>query len=223
MKNRKLKKFFAPAIVFSMLILTNVKASASESEASETEFTETTATEETTTFTEAPPDIYGNAELVEKQEIIFSDGVFEFLSVTTKAGNIFYIFIRRDNEEGTANVYFLNKVDEWDLYSLIYPPSDEDAETESTPAVTRPGLTAAKTEPAVTEPETTAPNQKKKSVIPTSGIVISIIAVLALCAVLIWNKMSGKNKTAKIRGASDDSDDADEYESEDEVYVSDED
>lgn len=42
----------------------------------------------------------------------------EFLTVTTKDGNYFYLIIDK-NDNGTGNVYFLNKVDETDLMALM--------------------------------------------------------------------------------------------------------
>jgi len=249
-KRKTLKKIAQAAILFSMSILTMIEASASESnsaEPQETDYSETSATVEITTaetttvttteastspvFTEVPPDIHGNAELVEKEEVIFTNGTFEFISVTTKTGNVFYIFIRRDNEEGTANVFFLNKVDEWDLYTLIYPPSESDGEDggeSNIPEIERPGQTTAATETSESgvtgKPINT--QSPKKSVVPMSGIVITIIAVVLVVGFLLYTKISGgKKKPGKKRVVHDepDPDDTDEYEDAgDEVYVSDE-
>ena len=56
----------------------------------------------------------GNMNLVDDLD----GGNREFLTVTTKDGNYFYLIIDR-NDDGTGNVYFLNKVDEEDLLSLM--------------------------------------------------------------------------------------------------------
>lgn len=68
----------------------------------------------------------GNAALVDD-----FGGNKQLITVTTKAGNYFYILIDRANEDKETAVHFLNQVDEADLEALM-----EDGETaEETPAV----------------------------------------------------------------------------------------
>ena len=68
----------------------------------------------------------GNAALVDD----FGDNK-QLITVTTKAGNYFYILIDRANEDKETAVHFLNQVDEADLMALM-----EDGTTaEETPAV----------------------------------------------------------------------------------------
>lgn len=73
-------------------------------------------------------DLMGNAELVEEQNVLFQDQYFTFISIKTKNDNVFYIFIDRriTDDKGTANVFFLNKVDEFDLLSLLYEPAQSE-------------------------------------------------------------------------------------------------
>ena len=74
----------------------------------------------------ARPDPGGNAALVDD-----FGGNKQLITVTTKAGNYFYILIDRANEDKETAVHFLNQVDEADLEALM-----EDGETaEETPAV----------------------------------------------------------------------------------------
>jgi len=68
----------------------------------------------------------GNAALVDD-----FGGNKQLITVTTKAGNYFYILIDRANEDKETAVHFLNQVDEADLMALM-----EDGQTaQETPAV----------------------------------------------------------------------------------------
>ena len=67
----------------------------------------------------------GNATLVDD---FYGDK--QLITVTTKAGNHFYILIDRANEDAETAVHFLNMVDEEDLLALM-----EDGETQEEPAV----------------------------------------------------------------------------------------
>ncbi len=67
----------------------------------------------------------GNATLVDD---FYGDK--QLITVTTKAGNYFYILIDRANEDAEPAVHFLNQVDEADLLALM-----EDGEVQETPAV----------------------------------------------------------------------------------------
>lgn len=74
-------------------------------------------------------DTEGNASLIENQSIIYNSDEMQFISVTTKDGNVFYILIdyTAASENGGENVvYFLNKVDDYDLYSLLYADDSSD-------------------------------------------------------------------------------------------------
>ena len=66
----------------------------------------------------------GNATLVDDY-----DGDKQLITVTTKAGNYFYILIDRANEDKETAVHFLNQVDEADLMALL-----EDGQTAEKPA-----------------------------------------------------------------------------------------
>lgn len=93
----------------------------------------------------------GNMNLVDDYGS-FEAGGKQFITVTTKSGNYFYIIIDRD-DKGTENVHFLNLVDESDLLALM-EEEEVDAYLKSH------GLTENKEE--ITEPETMTEEEIKQ-------------------------------------------------------------
>lgn len=86
----------------------------------------------------------GNMNLVDDMVTVSGK---QFITVTTRDGNYFYIIIDRD-DNGNQTVHFLNQVDEADLLDLL----DEDELKDYTES-------QKPTEPAPTEPVQTQPTE----------------------------------------------------------------
>ena len=71
-------------------------------------------------------DTSGNASLIKSERIIYDTEEMQFIAVTTKDGAVFYILINYSAGDEEETVYFLNKVDTFDLYSLLYMTDDEE-------------------------------------------------------------------------------------------------
>ena len=128
MKNKKIFKTLSAlcaALVLMMgLSVTAFAQGTEELPAEDATNDSNVVVEETEDSPALTPD--GNAALVDD----FGDNK-QLITVTTKAGNYFYILIDRANEDKETAVHFLNQVDEADLEALM-----EDGETaEETPAV----------------------------------------------------------------------------------------
>jgi hypothetical protein len=235
------------ALVLSALLLFNVNlVSNAATDIPETNVTtiETSVLETTTSapssaatpqYTLAPPywanaeqyentDLLGNAELVEEQSILFTNEMFTFMSVATKNGNVFYIFIdhriQGTDEKGNAkaNVFFLNKVDEYDLFSLLYDPSADESGANKP---VHPYETGVPTQSNVTPPitdsngdivtEKTDETPEKKAVIPkTNLIVVGVALVAGLIFAVYYFAVLKKKKSAPVRKDYHDDDDFDE-------------
>ena len=163
----------------------------------------------------------GNATLVDDYY-----GDKQFITVTTKAGNYFYILIDRANEDKETAVHFLNQVDEADLMALL-----EDGQTEETPAVctcaekcqagavnTACPVCAANMSECVgkapeVEPE---PEPEKESGSGGALVLILLLAVLGGGGAFAYIKFIKPKQDAKVSA------DPDDYEFEDEEYENEE-
>jgi hypothetical protein len=122
----------------------------------------------------------------------------EFFTVTTAAGNVYYLII--DRQRGTENVYFLSPVTEADLLGLA------EGATTTAPGLSQPEpQTPAPAEPT---PEPEQPEPPVKSNGPGVGMIIFIVlAAAAIGAVGYYVKIVKPRKDAGQR---------EEYEDEDE-------
>lgn len=194
--------------------------------------TEDTTTEETENAAEEPttggmepegqpltPE--GNATLVDDYY-----GDKQLITVTTKAGNYFYILIDRANEDKETAVHFLNQVDEADLMALL-----EDGQTEETPAACTcaekcqagavntacPVCAVNMSECAGKEPEVAQepepePEPEKESGSGGPLVLILLLAALGGGGAFAYIKFIKPKQGAKVSA------DPDDYEFEDEEY-----
>ena len=76
-------------------------------------------------YTDDYYDTEGNATLIKEEQVIYESEEMQFIAVTTKSGDVFYILINYSAASDENNVYFLNKVDTLDLYALLYMTDEE--------------------------------------------------------------------------------------------------
>ncbi len=175
---KKITKGLATAGLFLCLFLTAVPVHAEEPETA-TPQTETAAEakEETPDEVEVLPG--GNLTLVD--DVITADDAHrEFLTVVSKDGSYFYIVIDRDTP-GAGNVYFLNLVDNQDLYKLTgeKAPEVKEPETEAASGFV-PQKQEPEEEPDTSQTEEEAAKQKRKALMITVGFGAAIIVVLVI-------------------------------------------
>lgn len=127
----------------------------------------------------------GNATLVDD-----FGGNKQLITVTTKAGNYFYILIDRD-DEGENTVHFLNQVDDADLFALLEDGESTEAQapavctcTEKCEAgkvntacpVCATNMTACSGKAA--EPEAEEPTEQPKEKSNMGGLVLFLVVAL---------------------------------------------
>ena len=155
----------------------------------------------------------GNAELVANEKVITDNGLFQFIAVTTRSGDVFYVII--DNSKEENNVYFLNDVDTFDLQALLSKDDDSDTVKVGESAE----IEAATTESgAVENPESESDKESKSKQGNFSSIFILIgIVVLGGIGFVIFKiKKGGFGKKKAQTDLLDDEFD-DEYEDETEI------
>ncbi len=128
MKNKRIFKTFSAlcaALVLMMgLSVTAFAQGTDQPPAEDATNDANVVVEETEDSPALTPD--GNAALVDD-----FGGNKQLITVTTKAGNYFYILIDRANEDKETAVHFLNQVDEADLMALM----EDEETTQEAPAV----------------------------------------------------------------------------------------
>lgn len=169
--------------------------------------------------TEVNPDYYGdpyydtdgNATLIKSERIVYNSEEMQFIAVTTKDGHVFYVLINYTAANGEDNVYFLNKVDDYDLYALLYAGDDEDnkftpeqahqAAEKANGRVTGSATDGETAETAEDGEATSEPAVQAKPVPMSKNSMMLVFGALALIGVggagfFIMKKKNGGNKTA---------------------------
>ena len=165
-------------------------------------------------------DTDGNATLINNQKIIYNSDEMQFISVTTKEGNVFYVLINYSDEDNIDNVYFLNKVDDYDLYALLYAGDESSADvTPAQAAANANGTTASETDSnnsvddSQSQAEGRTPPAKSSNQSMVKNLMILGVAV-AIGAVIffIMLKLKKKNKSSSSNNDMYDFDDGDDIE-----------
>lgn len=174
-------------------------------------------------------DTDGNATLIKHEKIIYDSEEMQFIAVTTKDGDVFYILINYSAEDEEDNVFFLNKVDSFDLYSLLYAEDEESEESANINPAEQAELYADaatgghyngtykdNSTPDVTEaenPEDADSQPVSNGMMNNSILLIGGIGVLAVIAFVIFMLKSGKGGKKKVEDIGDfeEEDDYEDY------------
>ena len=169
-------------------------------------------------------DTDGNATLIKSEQIIYNTSEMQFISVTTKDGHVFYVLINYSAKNGEDNVYFLNKVDDYDLYALLYAGDDKD--NTITPEKASNAAEAAENarsyvnsevnaEDEVTDsPETADSDEQAKANMKRLYALLGVIALMGAGAVfyMFTKKKNTRKPEVKFEKFSDEAEEDEDYE-----------
>lgn len=229
MKNKTIIRLFTAALAVALCataFAVPAFAGGGEGEPYYTETAEPEVTEEPQEETTGGMEPEGQPLTPEGNATLVDDfyGDKQLITVTTKAGNYFYILIDRANEDAETAVHFLNQVDEADLLALM-----EDGEVQETPAVctctekcqagavntacpvcaVNMSECAGKAPEEEPEPE---PEPEKESGSGGTLALVLVLLVLGGGGVFAYIKFIRPNQAAKASADPDDYDFADEEE-----------
>ena len=228
MKNKKIIRLFTAALAVALCataFAVPAFAGGGEGEPYYTETAEPEVTEEPQEEATGGMEPEGQPLTPEGNATLVDDfyGDKQLITVTTKAGNYFYILIDRANEDAETAVHFLNQVDEADLMALM-----EDGEAQEAPAVCTctekcqagavntscPVCSVNMSECAGVEPEVEPepePEEEKSGGMGALALVL-VLLVLGGGGAFAYIKFIRPNQAAKASADPDDYDFADEEE-----------
>lgn len=146
----------------------------------------------------------------------------QFIAVTTKDGDVFYILINYSAEGDEDNVFFLNKVDDFDLYSLLYAGNESEEEKDPAEqakkyadAATNSSISSENSDSAeetTAETENAEESTEKKTTSPMNSNMLILVGVGALVIVggavfVLKSGKLGKKKNVKTEDFDEDYDD----------------
>lgn len=167
-------------------------------------------------------DTDGNATLIKHEKIIYDSEEMQFIAVTTKDGDVFYILINYSAEGDEDNVFFLNKVDDFDLYSLLYAGNEGEEDKDPAKqakkyadAATNGGVSSENSDNAeetTAETENSEEISAKKQASPMNSNMLILVGVGALAVVggavfVLKSGKFGKKKNVKAEDFDEDYDD----------------
>lgn len=130
-------------------------------------------------------DTDGNATLIKKEQIIYNSEEMQFIAVTTKDGSVFYVLINYAAAGEEDNVYFLNKVDDYDLYALLYTGNDENEVPPDEAAANAAEKAEQVVNPDSAEPVVTELTEPDVPSNPSSGIPFNLILIIGITVLVL--------------------------------------